>query len=449
MFIMVMGDTSGIVIRDMSGIGVRTVPKKRGNMAKPIKAIILAAGMGTRMKSHIPKVLHPIFNKPMIERVLDQVRGIGIEEITCVIGHKSDIVKDAVKGVKIIKQEKPLGSADALKQARASFKNYTGDLLVMYGDIPLVKRETLKGLVDKHRRNKDFCTLLCARAANPIGYGRVVTNDSGRVIKIVEEIEATIFEQAIEEINVGAYCFNGSNLFSLLDKVKSNNKKSEFFLTDIISMAHKKNLKVMPFLTEDESEALGVNSKKDLAAAEKIIRMRTLDRLMNEGVTIVDPETAYIDEDAIIGKDTIIYPNTIIEGDVEIGKNCKIGPFARIRPGSKMKDSVEIGNFVEIVRSTIDRQSLVKHHTYLGDAVIGKNVNIGAGTITANYDGKGKYVTKIDDNAFIGSGTILIAPVRVGKNATTGAGSVVTKNHDVPPDSTVVGIPARMKNGKD
>lgn len=418
-------------------------------MSKDIKAVILAGGLGTRMKSDIPKVLHTVGGKPMIGRVLASVREAGIDDIICVVGHKSEKVKTLLEGVKIVKQKKPLGSADAFKSARDALKNFGGDILLLYADQPLIKAETLRRLKDEHKKSKNFCTVLTTPMTDPTGYGRVVRNDSHEIIKIVEELDASIFEKAVKEVNVGTYFFKNNGLFPLIDEIKNENKKNEYYLTDIVELMHKKRLKIGSLETDDSVEALGINSRKDLAVANGHLRKRVLTNLMDNGVTIADPDTTFVDEDAIIEKDTIIYPFTVIEKGVKIGKGCSIGPFAKIRPGCELAGGVQIGSFVELVRTKIDKNSKAKHHTYLGDAIIGKDVNIGAGTITANYDGKGKYVTKIEDGAFIGSGTILVAPVKIGKGAVTGAGAVVTKNHDVPPGAVVVGVPAKplTRNG--
>lgn len=418
-------------------------------MKKKIRAIILAAGKGTRMKSETPKVLHTLCGKPMIQHVIDAVRSSGVKDEICVIGHKADLVRKYLGGAKTVVQEKLLGSGDALNRTRKLLKDFNGDILVLCGDAPLVKRETLKRLIDTHSGEGNSCTLLTAIAPNPTGYGRIVRDDRGKITGIIEETEASVYEKTIEEINVGTYCFGGSDIFSFLSELRNNNKKGEYFLTDVISLIYSKNLKIGSVETDDYNEAIGVNSRQDLSIAEEILRGRITATLMLQGVTIKDPGSVYIEEGVEIGKDTTIYPNTIIERNVKIGERCSIGPFARIRPGCELRSGVEIGNFVELVRTEVGDGSKVKHHTYLGDTVVGRNVNIGAGTITANYDGKKKYITKINDGAFIGSGTILVAPIKVGKNAVTGAGAVVVKNHDVKPGTVVAGIPAReMKNKK-
>ncbi len=420
-------------------------------MAKNTKAVILAAGLGTRMKSNLPKALHPLRGKPMIEYSLDAVRSAGVGDIICVTGYKSKMVEGFLKGAKIVRQKRPLGSGDALNQTKKILKNFKGDILVLYSDDPLIKSQTLRRLINEHKKGENYCTLLSTRIIDPTGYGRIIRDDDDRIMKIVEETEATGFEKKENEVNAGAYCFKElKKLFSILDGVKNKNKKNEYFLTDVVSLMYERDLKVDSVMTEDSSEALGINSRKDLSIAERILKMRISLELMEKGVTIADPDSTYIDADVTIGNDTVIYPHTTIERGVKIGRNCKIGPYARIRPGCDLKENVEVGNFVELVRAKIDRNTKVKHKAYLGDVIIGKDVNIGAGTITANYDGKSKWVTRIEDGAFIGVGTILIAPVKVGRGAVTGAGAVVTKNHNVPPKAVVVGVPARVitKRGK-
>ncbi len=418
-------------------------------MSRKTKAIILAGGLGTRMRSETPKVLHNLNGRPMIHHVLDVVKSAGVKDVVCVAGHKSDEVKAALKDVKTVKQKRPLGSADAVSSAKKLFKNFTGDLLVLCGDAPLVRPETIMRLKEVHAKGKNTCTLLTTRMEDPTSYGRIARDPQDLPCGIIEETEATRAEKRISEVNVGTYCFNAGKFFPLLSAVTNKNRKKEYFLTDIIGLIHKENLKIGSVMTDDPDEALGINTRKDLAMAEKVLHKRKLTRLMSEGVTILAPESTYIDDSVRIDRDTVVYPHTVIEGEVSIGKKCRIGPFARIRSGCTLRDNVEIGNFVELVRTTVGANAKIKHHTYLGDTSVGKNVNVGAGTITANYDGKKKNRTAIDDGAFIGVGTMLVAPVKIGKGARTGAGCVVTKKKNVPPKAVAVGVPARiLKKGK-
>ena len=413
--------------------------------------MILAAGTGTRMKSDLPKVLHPIWGRPMIEHLLRTVRSLGsLKEIIVVVALNTPALKKALKGTTLALQRNQLGSADALKSARGKLASGKGDILVLCGDTPLLTKETLLALIAKHRKTGAACTCLTAVMQDPTGYGRIVRNDSNEVAKLVEEKSASVYEKATTEINVGAYCFKGEDLFEDLDEIGLNKEKKEYYLTDIISVLHRKKALIATHTIEDEEEALGVNSRIDLARAHGILRRRNLTRFMESGVTIMDTASTFIDEDASIGRDTVIYPGTIIEKDVIIGSRCHVGPHARLRPGTRVKNEAEIGNFAELVRTTVGERTKIKHLSYLGDAIIGKDVNIGAGTITANYDGKNKNQTKIGDGAFIGVGTMLIAPVTIGQKARTGAGCVVTKGNNVSAGSIVVGVPARVlkKPGK-
>ena len=412
-------------------------------MKDPI-AIILAAGRGTRMKSETPKVLHKILGKPIIHYVIDSVKGAGVSEMILVAGYGSSLLQKAVEDVEIVIQKELLGSGDAVMTARKMLKNYSGDVLVVCGDTPLIRPETIKGLIEKHKKSQASATILTAKLSDPTGYGRIARDDEGRVTGIVEQIKASLYEEVIDEINVGTYCFKSADLFETLESVKPDNKKKEIFLTDTISIMKNKGKKIESYLTGDPDEAIGVNTRLDMAESTTILKTRTVEQLMLEGVTIQDPASTVIYPGARIGKDTTIFSNTVIESDVEIGSNCQIGPFSRIRPYVYIGNDVEVGNFVELNRTKVGDGTKIKHHTYLGDAIVGKDVNIGAGTITANYDGKNKNKTIIEDGAFIGVGAILIAPVRVGSKATVGAGSVVPKEHDVPKGVTVVGIPARI-----
>lgn len=410
-----------------------------------VAAIILAAGEGTRMESSIPKVLHPICGKPMIEYPIDTINSIGIRSIIIVIGHRADLVRERLKGVKCVNQDKLLGTGDAVLKAKRSLSkdDRIDTVLICYGDVPLLTPETLKRIIDRHVSTRSGCTLLTSHLKNPTGYGRIQRSDNDKIVKVVEELDASIYEKVIEEVNVGVYCFNKDILFEALESIRPNNRKKEYYLTDVIGILARSNALIDAVSTDVPEEFLGVNTRDDLIHAEQIIRHRVLRRIMQKGVRVVDPQNTYVEEGVEIEKDTVIYPYTFIERGVKIGTRCSIGPFARLRSGTVVGDEVSIGNFVEIVRSHIDRYTKIRHQAYIGDTIIGKRVNIGAGTIVANYDGRRKHKTVIEDNAFIGTGTILIAPVKIGKGAVTGAGSVVTKNKNVPAGKTVVGVPAK------
>ncbi len=413
---------------------------------KNIAAVILAAGRGTRMKSNTPKVLHEVQSRPLLSFILEALDAAGVGKKILVLGYKDKNVKSAFPGVETVIQDKLFGSGDAVKCAKNLLSSFKGDILVLYGDTPFVRASTIKKLIEKHKSEKASCTLLSSVMPEPAGYGRILRDADENIIKIIEDTDASIYEKIINEINVGCYCFNREHLFSSLDRLKMNAKKKEYYLTDIVGALRKSGRKVVSVLSKDPAEALGINSKLDLARANDIARKRALELLMLKGVTVVDPGSTFVDKDAKIGRDTVIHPHTIIEGSVTIGKNCRIGPFARIRKNTLIDNNVEIGNFVELVRTKVSSGTKIKHMTYLGDAELGKNVNVGAGTITANYDGKNKNKTIIEDGSFIGVGSIFVAPVRVGRGAVVGAGSVVTKGKDVPAGKTVAGIPAKILN---
>jgi bifunctional UDP-N-acetylglucosamine pyrophosphorylase / glucosamine-1-phosphate N-acetyltransferase len=413
---------------------------------KNIMAVILAAGRGTRMKSDTPKVMHNILGKPMISHVALSVTGAGIKDIVLVAGFGSDKIKDFFKDAKIktVLQKKLLGLGDAVNTAKKEIKKFKGDIVIVYGDTPLIKKETIRRLVEKHRTSGAAVTLLTAVLKNPAGYGRIIRNTDGRILKIAEEDEARDYKKEIKEINAGTCIFKAEDLFETLPGIGRENIRGEYYLTDAVKILSGKGRTIESVAIEDLSEMIGVNSRIDLAEATQILKNRVMGELMAAGVTIQDPLTTTVYPGTRIGKDTVIYPNTIIESDVKIGEYCHIGPFARLRPGTRLGDKVEIGNFVELVRTEIGSLTKVKHHTYLGDTRVGRSVNIGAGTITANYDGKSKNRTVIGDGAFIGVGAVLIAPVKIGKKALVGAGTVILKGRNVKDGTTAVGVPARI-----
>ena len=397
------------------------------------------------MNSDIPKILHPVSGKPMIHYVIELARKLGSLKIYIVLGFKNEIVRKSLdRHVEIVIQKELLGTADAVRRAAGHFRNYKGDILILSGDAPLLTQQTVKELIKKHRQAKAGCTFLTSEPQDVRGYGRIVRTGRGEVLAIREEKDATAEERNIREINVGVYCFESTILFKAIQAIKMNDKKKEFYLTDIIALLVERQIPVQTVKTEDYTEGIGVNTKQDLAFVESIVRKRILRKFMSEGITIIDPHTTYIDSNVKIGRDTVIRPFTVIENNVRIGNRCKIGPFSHIRPGTNIADEAEIGNFTEVSRTHIGPQSLMKHFSFLGDARVGAKVNIGAGTVTANFDGKNKNVTIIRDDAFIGSDSVLIAPVKVGKQAVTGAGSVVTRGTSIPDGDIAMGVPARI-----
>jgi len=409
-------------------------------------AVILAAGKSTRMHSSFSKVLHKIYGKSMLEYLLDDVRSIGIKRGFVIINSSNGIKKKIIlpRGFRIVQQTKLLGTGHALRQAAAALGRFKGDILVLYGDTPLLTVETLRNLLAKHHVSDAACTLLTTTVKEPTGYGRIVRDEMSDVIKIVEEADASLYEKMIHEINAGAYCFQAGEIFRILPLLKRKGAKREYYLTDAIELLAKHRARIDSIHTDNPDEAIGVNSRLDLARAQTLAKSRILTDLMRQGVGIIDPATTHIYNDVTIDQDTIIYPFTVIESNVRIGRKCRIGPFARIRPRTVIGDNVEIGNFVEIVRSSVGSGTVIRHRCYLGDARIGSNVNIGAGTTTANYENARAHTTTIGNNAWIGSGTVLIAPVSIGKAAETAPGSIIAKNTAVAAGSFVGGIPAKV-----
>ena len=413
-------------------------------MNKNFVGIILAAGEGTRMKSAIPKVLHPICGKPMLAYVLDLAKKLKLSKTLVVVGNKKELFKGLLDEyqAKAIYQDKRLGTADAVKRARGILKSFSGNILILYGDQPLLQAKTLKELMQKHLASCASATILTAAMEDPLGYGRIVRDNYARITEIVEDKDAANEQKNIKEVNTGIICFKKNGLFKAITRIRTDNAKREYYLTDAIKIMAGEGLVVESLcITVDPAQAQGINSRQDLAQAQKIMRLRILDKLIASGVSIVDPQATQIDYDCKIGPDSIIYPFTVIEKDVIIGKFCSIGPFCHLRPGTRVEDRAIIGNFTEVVRSRIGKDTLMKHFSYIGDAAVGKNVNIGCGTVTANFDGKNKQKTVIADSAFIGADTILRAPLKIGKKAVTGAGSVVTK--EVKAGEVVAGVPAR------
>lgn len=417
-------------------------------------AIVLAAGMGTRMKTEMPKVLHKLGSETLLGRVVANLKSAGIEDIIAVVGYKAEIVEKLFHDqVRFVRQPELLGSGDAVGHAVDFLKDQEGQVLVTCGDTPLIEPETYRRLLKKHLTGKAKCTLLTAEIEDPAEYGRIMRDEEGVITGIVEQKDASARERTVKEINVGTYCFCRKDLKEHVRDIKLNSKKKEYYLTDIVKIFAEKEKKILS-ITCSEDETIGINGRQDLAKAYGVLVKKKNESLMTGGVTIIAPQGTYIDPAAKIGRDTVILPGCIIDGDVEIGRACRIGPHAHIRPGCRIADNVIIGNFAEVCRTSVGSGSIIKHQCYLGDAEIGRRVNIGAGTITANYDGQRKNRTVIADDASIGVGTCMVAPVKVGRSARTGAGSVVTGGYDIPDGVTVAGVPARpieekqgVKNG--
>ena len=413
------------------------------NMKNNIAVIILAAGKSTRMKSETPKVLHHLCGRPMLGYVLDLVASLKPKQVVAVLGYKQKLVRKIVpKGVKISIQKKLVGTADAVKAGLVSLKGFKGTVLVLYGDNPLLKKETLRRLLDYHIENNVDATLLTAQLKKPSGYGRIIRDKYFSICGIVEDKEADEVQKDIKEVNTGIMVFKKESLAGNLKYIHADNRKKEYYLTDLIGILAKKNYLVDGLKAEDPQEALGINTRSELAKANPLMQGRINEKLMQDGVTIIDPLSTFINFGAAIGIDTVIYPFTVIERGVKIGKRCSVGPFAHLREGVELKDDVTAGNFIEMVRARIGAKSFVKHFSYIGDSSVGSCVNIGAGTVTANFDGLKKNNTVIKNGANIGSDTVIVAPVTIGSSVVTGAGSVITKN--IPDNTVVIGIPARI-----
>ncbi|CAG9623078.1 bifunctional UDP-N-acetylglucosamine diphosphorylase/glucosamine-1-phosphate N-acetyltransferase GlmU [Sutcliffiella rhizosphaerae] len=427
-------------------------------------AVILAAGQGTRMKSKLYKVLHPVCGKPMVQHVVDHVSALNFEQIVTVVGHGAETVKSHLGSKsEYALQEEQLGTAHAVMQAAPMLQGKKGVTLVICGDTPLITPETMQELLSVHENTGAKATILTAYAEDPTGYGRIIRNNEGHVGKIVEHKDATEAERKVTEINTGTYCFDNEALFSALSNVSNDNVQGEYYLPDVVEIMKEKGDIVSAYQTLDFDETLGVNDKVALSQAEMTMKKRINKKHMINGVTIIDPNNTYISADAVIGRDTVIQPGTVILGATKIGEDCvigpnseikdcqvgdntsirhsvahdsqigndvAIGPFAHVRPASQIGDEVKLGNFVEVKKASFGKGSKASHLSYIGDAEVGSDVNLGCGSITVNYDGKKKYLTKIEDGVFVGCNSNLVAPVTIGKNAYVAAGSTITE--DVP-----------------
>lgn len=433
-------------------------------------AIVLAAGLGKRMKSKLHKVLHPVCGKAMVSHVIDATKSANVERTVVIVGHGSEEVKAALGNeVEYAVQEQQLGTGHAVMQAESLLKDEEGVTFVLCGDTPLITARSLTDMVNMHLQSGAAATVASAILEQPQGYGRIIRNESGRVEKIVEQKDCNEKEEKVQEINAGIYCFDNQKLFQALKQVGNNNAQGEYYLTDVIGILKNKNESIQAYVLESESEAMGVNDRVALAEAERVMRERINHNHMLNGVTLIDPLHTYIDSDVVIGQDTVIYPGTCLKGRTVLGEGCHIGPnaditntkvgdsvhikhsvltdacvgseavigpYAYLRPQARIGQRVKIGDFVEIKNSSIGDDSKVSHLGYVGDAEVGKKVNIGCGAITVNYDGYAKHKTQIEDGAFIGSNVNLIAPVKVSKNAYIVAGSTITDH--VPEDSVAI-----------
>ena len=423
-----------------------------------ISALILAAGAGVRMKSKTPKVLHQILGRPMISYVLDCVRSLGIEKIGVVVGvGAKEVMEELGDSYSYIPQPSQLGTGDAVIKARTTFEGQSGYLFVLCGDTPLLRPATLKSMIDLAEAEKPSCVMLTAKVPDPTGYGRIIRDNWGAIKDIVEERDAKPEEKMIAEVNAGVYLFKMEDLWPALDKITPDNDQKEYYLTDVIEILFQQEKTTVSVRSTDLDEYRGINDRWQLAEITGNLLIKRLKDLAMSGVIIIDPGSTYIEASVDIAPDVIIYPQTYLAGKMSIGEGCeigpfvflngkkdgitigdnvKVGPFVRMRPLVEVEDSATIGCFIDLKKSKIGKGSKVPHLTYLGDCEVGEKTNIGAGTITCNYDGTNKSKTKIGNNVFIGSDTMLVAPVEIGDGAYTGAGSVITKN--VPEDSLAI-----------
>lgn len=406
-------------------------------MEQDIVAVVLAAGKGTRMKSNKSKLVHKIYGKELVKRVVETAEKSDIKDIIAVVGYKKEEVQRVLGDtVKYAYQEEMLGTGHAVLQAEEYLEGRKGKVVVLNGDVPIIRPETIKKLIEKSIKNKEYATVLTAIYNNPTGYGRIIRDDGGNVKEIVEEKDLSEEQKSNKEINAGIYCFDIDELLKALKELKPNNAQGELYLTDVVKIMNDKGLKTGAVIVKDNTEILGVNDRMQLELLTKVLKMRINQYHMQNGVTIEDMDNTYIYDDVEIGMDTVIHPNTTIKSDVVIGENCEIGPNAYIREGCRLANTVKIGSFVEIKKAIIGEGTKVPHLSYMGDCEIGGKTNIGCGTITCNYDGFNKSKTIIGEHSFIGSNTNLVAPVTLGENSFVAAGSTITD--DVPSDALAI-----------
>ncbi|MDT8440077.1 MAG: bifunctional UDP-N-acetylglucosamine diphosphorylase/glucosamine-1-phosphate N-acetyltransferase GlmU [Desulfuromonadales bacterium] len=440
-------------------------------MQKPLACVILAAGQGTRMKSALPKVLHPLCGRPMLGHVIATAKELDCDPIVPVIGHGAEQIRRQFAGeaLRFALQAEQLGTGHALLCTEGELRDFCGDLLLLCGDVPLLRTETLRSLHDEHVNSGATVSVLTARLVNPFGYGRIVRGPQG-VERIVEEKDATAAEKRLQEINTGIYLLRAPHVFDLLRSVRNDNAQGEYYLTDIIAAARAAGERVTAHQVDAAAEAMGINDRVQLAEATRLLRARLNRQHMENGVTLIDPAATYIDAGVTIAADSVIHPGVQIGGETRIGgacllesgvtirdsvigervhlkagsvvseshigDDCAIGPMAHLRPGTELAGQNKLGNFVETKKATLGERSQASHLTYLGDATIGRNVNIGCGTITCNYDGVNKHRTVIEDDVFVGSDTQFVAPLTVGRGSLIGAGSTITR--DVPADALAI-----------
>lgn len=402
-----------------------------------VMAVVMAAGKGTRMKSKNSKLIQKIYGKEIVKRAVENVKKAGVEDVVAIVGYMKEQVMNVLGDeVEYAVQEEMLGTGHAVMQATKYLEGKKGKVIVVNGDVPILRPSTINKLIEKSMENKESATVLTAIYDNPEGYGRIIRDEGGNVKGIIEEKDATDEQKKIQEINAGIYCFDIEVLLEALKEIKPNNSQGEYYLTDLIKIIGNKGLRTGAVIVKDNTEILGVNDRMQLQMLTKVLQHRINTEHMNNGVTIEDINNTYIYDDVKIGMDTVIHPNTTIKSNVEIGEDCEIGPNSYIREGCVLEDKVKIGSFVEIKKAIIGKGTKVPHLSYMGDCKIGPNTNIGCGTITCNYDGFNKSETVIGENCFVGSNSNFIAPVKVGDNSFIAAGSTITD--DVPADSLAI-----------